>query len=469
MNSPEMQNLQQTATISGALATFVADFENGQMPEAVSERAKLLMLDAIGIAFASTRYEFAQCALAALSDLGGGDSEVIGMEPKLELRNAILLNGILVHGLDYDDTHLPGQSHLTASCVPTALALGAHKRASGRDMLIACALGLETGARIGTAANGGFLRAGFHATSMVGTFASTLLAGRLLKMTAPQLTLAQGIALSMTAGTIQPIAEGSWTKRMHPGWAAAASVTATALARQGYIGPAEAYEGRYGLYRQFMGEHFNDAEPGQVIAGLGERWEFPRASIKLYPACHQVHAFFNAALKLSQTHALKPAEIKSIRTRVASAAVPLVCEPLAAKRVPTTSYAAQFSLPYGLACCLTRGKFSLEEIEESAYSDPALLALAQKVDYEIDPDSGFPKFRTGEVIIHTTDGRTLTQRESLLPDEPAPAAAIIEKFMANVEGVIPAARAQEVRDTILNLEEVADCRALTTMLRGSQS
>ena len=154
---------------------------------------------------------------------------------------------------------------------------------------------------------------------------------------------------------------------------------------------------------------------------------------------------------------------------MASAAVPLVCEPLAAKRVPTTSYAAQFSLPYGLACCLTRGKFSLEEIEESAYSDPALLALAQKVDYEIDPDSGFPKFRTGEVIIYTTDGRTLTQRESLLPDEPAPAAAIIEKFMANAESVIPAARAREVRDTILNLEEVADCRVLTTMLRGSQS
>ena len=466
MNSPEIQNVQKTTPISASLATFVAQFDAEQMPAAVSERAKLLMLDAIGIAFASTRFEFAQSALAALGDLGAGDAVVIGMQPQLELRNAILLNGILVHGLDYDDTHLPGQCHLTASCVPTALALGAHKRASGKDMLIACALGLEAGARIGSAANGGFLKAGFHATSMVGTFAATLLAGRILRMTAPQLTLAQGIALSMTAGTIQPIVEGSWTKRMHPGWAGAAAITATALARHGYIGPAEAFEGRYGLYRQFMGAHFDDAELDLITDGLGARWEFPRASIKLYPACHQSHAFFNAALKLSREHAIKPAQISSIRLRVASAAVPLVCEPLAAKRAPTSTYAAQFSLPYGIACCLTRGRFSLEEIEESAYTDPALLALADKVDYEVDPDSGFPKFRTGEVIIRTTDGRTLKQREALLPDEPAPGAAIVEKFMANAQSVMSAARAGEIRDTVLSLEQVADCRTLTAMLRG---
>jgi 2-methylcitrate dehydratase PrpD len=466
MNSPEMQELKARELISTTLAAFVSGFEAEQLPDAASERAKLLMLDAIGIAFASTRFEFAQRTLAALSDLGQGDAEVIGFEPKLDLRNAALLNGILVHGLDYDDTYLPGQVHLTASCVPTALALGAHKRASGKEMLVACALGLEMGARIGVASNGGFLRAGFHATGVIGTFAATLAAGRLMKMSAPQLALAQGIALSMASGTIQPIQEGSWTKRMHPGWAATSGITAAALARQGFVGPSEAYEGRYGFYPQFLGEHFKNADLGLLTQGLGEKWEFPRASIKLYPACHQSHAFFNAALKLSREHKVRAEDIKSIRTLVASAAVPLVCEPLEAKRAPTSSYSAQFSLPYGLACCFARGKFGLGEIEESSYSDPALLSLARKVNYEIDPNSGFPKFRSGEVIIDTKDGRTLSQREELLPDEPASQSEIVDKFMANAESVMSAVRAREIKDAILNLEQMPDCRELTAMLRG---
>jgi 2-methylcitrate dehydratase PrpD len=461
-----MQNLKTRELISQRLGAFVSSFEAAQLPESVSERAKLLMLDAIGIAFASTRFEFAQRTLSALSELGSGDAEVIGFEPRLDLRNAALLNGILVHGLDYDDTYLPGQVHLTASCVPTALALGARKHATGREMLVACALGLEMGARIGVASNGGFLRAGFHATGVIGTFAAALLAGRLLKMSAHQLMLAQGIALSMTSGTIQVIQEASWTKRMHPGWAASSGITAATLARQGFIGPSEAYEGRHGFFPQFLGEHFKNADLNLLTDGLGEKWEFPRASIKLYPACHQSHAFFNAALKLSREHDVRPDEIESIRTLVASAAVPLVCEPLEAKRAPTTSYGAQFSLPYGIACCLARGKFSLTEIEESSYSDPALLALARKVDYEIDPNSGFPKFRSGEVIINTKDGRKLSQREQVLPDEPASGTEIIDKFTLNAESVMSPARAREIRDAILNLERIEDVRTFTAMLRG---
>ena len=466
MNSPEMKHLKSRELVSATLAAFVAGFEADQLPEAAGERAKLLMLDAVGIAFASTRFEFAQRALAALSELGAGNAEAIGFEPLLDLRNAALLNGILVHGLDYDDTYLPGQVHLTASCVPTALALGAHTRASGREMLVACALGLEMGARIGVASNGGFLRAGFHATGVIGTFASTLLAGRLMQMNAQQLVLAQGIALSMTSGTIQVITEGAWTKRMHPGWAASSGITAATLARQGFVGPAEAYEGTYGLFPQFLGEHAGNADLNLITDGLGERWEFPRASIKLYPACHQSHAFFNAALRLRREHDVKCEDIKSIRLLVAFAAVPLVCEPLAEKRAPTSSYSAQFSLPYGIACCFARGAFNLDEIEESAYSDPALLALANKVDYEIDPNSGFPKFRSGEVIIDTHDGRKLSRREELLPDEPAGKAEIVEKFMVNAASVMSTARARDIRDAILNLEQIGDCRALTAMLRG---
>jgi 2-methylcitrate dehydratase PrpD len=153
--------------------------------------------------------------------------------------------------------------------------------------------------------------------------------------------------------------------------------------------------------------------------------------------------------------------------RIAEPAVPLICEPLAAKRRPDSSYAAQFSLPYGIACCLTRGRFGLAELEQSSYSNAALLALAQKMDYEIDADSGFPKFRSGEVIVNLKDGRKLSKRESIQPDEPATDEAILEKFMATATSVMSAARAHRIRTAILDIEGLEDTRTLTRMLAGS--
>ena len=455
-------------TLSEVLASFAADTQARQIPAEVRQRAKMLLLDAIGVAFSATKFDFAQRALAAARLLGAGESDVIGMPAKLALRDAILMNAVLVHGLDHDDTYLPGSVHLSASCVPTVLGVGAASRASGEELLTACVLGLETGARLGAAGKGGFLRAGFHATSVVGTFACTLATGRLMKLSCEQLTMAQGIALSMASGNMQPMQDGSWTKRMHPGLSGASAVTAATFAQQGFIGPREAYEGRFGLYPCFLGPHAKDADVGLVRDELGVRWEFPRTSIKLFPACHQSHAFFNAAIGLAREETLRAEDIESIRVRIAEPAVPLICEPLAAKRKPDSSYAAQFSLPYGVACCLTRGRFGLTELEQASYSNPALVTLAHKVDYEIDPDSGFPKSRSGEVIVNMKDGRTLSRRESILPDEPAGDEAILEKFMDTAASVISASRARRIRDAILDLERLEDTRTLTRLLGGGK-
>jgi 2-methylcitrate dehydratase PrpD len=449
-----MNNAQ--ATLSQRVAEFVASRTWDSIPPAVRERAKLVMLDAIGTAFAASRYPFAPVALSALGSLGDGDHTVIGMDARLALRDAVIMNGILVHGLDYDDTYLPGSVHLSASCVPVVLGLGAHPRAGGREMLMACLLGLEISARIAAAAKGGFVNAGFHATGIAGVFGSAVAAGRLMKLDAAQHALAQGVALSVTSGTLQPLQEGSWTKRLHPGWAGASGITAAAFARSGYVAPAQAYEGHFGLYTCFLGSHQASAQPDTVAEGLGDIWEFTRTSIKLFPACHQLHAFMNAAIKLAREQNFTADNVEFVRTLIADAAVPLVCEPLASKLKPSSSYSAQFSLPYSVACALMRGKFGLNEIEAPAYTDPQLLKLAQKVSYEIDPNPGFPKSRSGEVIVKMKDGRELRCRDNILPDEPASAEAIVGKFMQNTDGILAPVRAERIRDAVLGLEQVLD-------------
>jgi 2-methylcitrate dehydratase PrpD len=260
--------------------------------------------------------------------------------------------------------------------------------------------------------------------------------------------------------------DGSWTKRMHPGLAGASAVTAATFAQHGYVGPREAYEGRFGVYTSFLGAHAKAADLDLITAELGQRWEFPRSSIKLFPACHQSHAFFNAAIGLAREHALQVDEVESIRVRVAEPAVPLICEPLALKRRPESSYGAQFALPYGIAACLTRGRFGLGELEEASFKDPALVALAHKVDYEIDPNPGFPKTRSGEVIVKTKGGGTLSRREDIIPDEPAADEAIIAKFMDNAAPIVSPDRAAAIRDVVLAVEKLNDARELTGLLAG---
>jgi len=455
--------------ISASLAAFAHGLRPEAVPAPVRERAKHLMLDALGIALASGTFDFAKKALAGLRALGTGESWVIGMGAQLAPRDAAIMNGILVHGLDYDDTYLPGSIHLAATAVPAALAAAALEGASGRELLAACIVGLETGARLSLAGRGNIHRAGFHPTSVCGAFSAALVAGRLMKLTPAQLSMAQGVALATASGTVQPMQDGTWTKRFHPGWASAAGITAASLARAGFEAPPEAYEGRYGFYNVFLGQWASEAVKDDVTARLGAHWEFPRASIKLYPACHHVHAFANAALRLREEHGVEAADIASVRARVAGIAVPLVCEPPAEKCAPESSYIAQFSLQYALACSFARGRFGLRELEAPAYTDDGLRALARKVSYEVDPDSGFPRTRTGEIVVRLKNGSELRRREEILPDEPAADAEIVAKFMENAQMAVSGARAARIRDLVLGIEEEKDARTFARELGGAAS
>ena len=167
-----------TPAIAEALADFAARFALEDAPAAVVLRAKHLILDAVGCAFAARREPFAERIAASVARLAGeGPRAVVGMRYRLPLRDAALVNGMLMHGLDYDDTHAAGVLHLTVSTFPAALASAAHSASSGAELLAAYIVGVETGARIASVVKGGFHQVGFHPTGVVGAFASSLVAG----------------------------------------------------------------------------------------------------------------------------------------------------------------------------------------------------------------------------------------------------------------------------------------------------
>jgi len=442
------------ATIAETLAGFAAALRPGDIPPAVAERARHLILDAVGIAHASTHYDFAHRSLSAMQELsaGGADTPVIGLAARLAPRDAMLMNGILVHGLDYDDTHAAGVIHATASTFPCALGTAALAGADGEALLTAYVAGMEAGARLASVAKGGFHQVGFHPTGLIGAFACALVAGRLLGLNAAQLACAQGIALSMASGSMEFLQDGAWTKRMHPGWAAGAGLTAATMARHGFVGPKQVYEGRFGLFNSHLGALARDGDLALATAGLGEVWELTKVNVKPLPACHFTHACSDAAVLLRERHGLRAEQITSVRALVPAEVVKTVCEPVATKRRPQNSYDAQFSIPYIVATALIRGRFGLAELDEAALRDERTLALAAKVEYEVDADSPFPKYYSGEVVVTLADGRELRHREHVNrggEERPITNADVVRKYDGNMALVASPARAARVRERVL--------------------
>lgn len=448
--------VQNAPTISQRLATFADGFGYERIPDTVRESAKDFILDALGVALASTRYDFAHRILSGICGIAdSGDCAVIGMPVRLPLRDAVLMNGALIHGLDYDDSHLRAVLHPTVTAFITALSLCERLDRSGRDLLAANVLGVETVVRIAAAAKGAFHHFGFHPTGLCAHFSCAIEAGWLFGLSPHQITMAQGLAGSTAAATQEFLEEGAWNKRLHPGWAAAAGITAASLAGGGTVGPTKPYEGRLGIYNTHLHDHAKDVDYEAITHGLGEVWELPQIAVKPFPVCHFMHACGDAALLLCERHGLDPAGIARITARVAKQTLHIVAEPVEKKKRPANEYDAKFSTHFFVAACLNRGRFGLAELAPEALTDPAILKLAQRVEVVADPESRFPTFLSGGVRIEMEDGRIFDHHEAINrgAGERALTREDIEaKFFDNAALAVSARRATQIRDAVRALD-----------------
>lgn len=451
-----------------ALAGFTAGLTWEQVPQEVRESVKLRILDILGLCLAGSRMEFFKAVRGAVAPLGGAPAgTVIGTEVRLSAPMAALVNGTACHGLDFDDTHSRAVVHASACVVPAALALAEAEGRSGMDLIVAAAAGYEAITRLGSAAPGKFHERGFHATSIAGTFAAALLAGKLLGMDADRMVNSMGIAGSQASGILEFLEDGSWVKRLHPGWAAMSGIMAALLAREGMSGPKSILEGRFGLYQTHVGrENF---DPAVIAGGLGERWETLNISYKPYPCCHFIHAFLDCVAGILLESPLEPDDIAGVVCRAPAGIVPFVLEPAAAKLRPRTDYEAKFSLQYSVAAMICRGRVDIDTFEEPSISDPRILGLAERVRYEIDPDTAFPRFFPGWVIILTRDGERREKRVPFNrggPGNPMKPSEIKEKFRANASGALSPVRVEAVLETVERLETLGDAGELARLCSG---
>jgi 2-methylcitrate dehydratase PrpD len=452
---------------AGQVAGFAASMDAADIPDEVLERARYLVLDAVGLAFASTAYRFSGVARDALATFGGGEHPVLGMPDRLSPRDAAVLNGVLVHGMDFDDTHIPAVTHVSAAALPAAISAATVAGASTRDLLAAYVLGVEVSARVGLGGAGGFHDVGFHPTAVAGAFGAAVAAGRLSGLDADGIAAAQGVVGSMSAGLLEFLEDGAWTKRLHPGWAAMSGLTAAAFAKAGWTGPAAVYEGRFGLYNTHLAGRAT--RPEAVSEGLGTQWELMRTAVKPYPICHFIHAFADAALALRAEHGLTADDVVSVRCAIHPVPGKVVCEPAANKWAPRDEYDAKFSLPYVVATALRRGRFGLAELEDDALRDPATLELTRRVEVVEDHEGAFPRAYSGYVELELTDGRRLTRREQVNrghDERPLSNDEIAAKYAETIGTVADADTADRVRAAVLALGDDTPAREFAEACRG---
>ncbi len=392
------------------------------------EMVEKLLIDVAGLCVAARNENYVRAALDSWEASGG--CSAIGHARALDAGGAAFVNGTAAHGEDFDDTFEGGPIHAGAVIVPAVLALSEKEKTSGRTAMKSIAVGVELMCRASTVAPKMIHKAGFHPTAVLGAMGAAAASAVVLNLSKNEFVNALGIAGSMAAGIIEYLAEGTWTKRMHPGWAAQSGIRAAELARAGFVGPRTVFEGEHGLYHGFA--RTTQGDWGKLLDGFGRRWVTDTVAFKLYPCGTMTHPYIDCARRLGKK--LEFEKIAEVVCEAAEGTLHRLWEPLAAKQRPPNAYAAKFSQPYCIAAGFVLGNAGLDAFTEERVRDPRLLALAGKVRYAVDPDNPYPNNYTGHVRVLLKDKRVFEERQPHLrggAHEPLSRADVEDKFRHN--------------------------------------
>jgi 2-methylcitrate dehydratase PrpD len=400
--------------VAETIAGWLTGVRPTDVPPAAVDTARKLFIDVAGLCLAARHEDYVAATVAAASDpvvrrsVREGGCTAIGHEGGYDPFGAALVNGTAAHGEDYDDTFEGGPVHSGAVIVPAVLAACERERLGGDRLLIGVATGVELLCRFSLVAPMGAHKAGFHPTAVYGALASAAGVAAAIGASKAAATSAIGIAGSMASGIIEYLAEGTWTKRMHAGWAAQSGLRAALMARAGFAGPRTVLEGVNGAYRAFAHPVKPDFTP--LLDGLGRRWVTSDVAFKPYACGTMTQPFIDCAIRLAED-GVRADDITDITCDVGEGTVHRLWEPLAGKHRPPTAYAAKFSTPFCMAVGFFDGKAGLAQFTEARIADPAVLALASKIRYTIDPANQYPRRFTGHLRATLADGRAREFRQ----------------------------------------------------------
>ena len=442
-------------------------------PEAV-EAAKKLFIDIMATTTAgSTALIVPEVAHYFIEQGGKPESSVLVYGDRIPAPNAALVNALMGHARDWDDTLEDAVIHETVTLIPTCIAVAeAEGGVSGEEFLKAIIVGCDVMSRLCYGTPWGTAESGWVFTALMAYFGCAMSASYLKGHDAEQIANSAGIVLSQAAGALQAVKDAVLSKRTQPAFGAHAGVQAANFTDLGLTGARNVLDGEKSFYEAYFRGHY---DRGALLKDLGSFWHISNLSFKPYPCCRYTHCAIDTAKKIVQEHDIKPEEIISIDAGTSVQGYGSVCAPEEVRKHPSVVVEAQFSIPFTVSSVIVNGDVNLATFDEENLKNPVVLDLCSKFNLSVDPEVE-EKFHDGcpptRLTIHTTRGdftdvvwHAKGSIENMMSmDE------IVEKYMSTKDYAaypVKEGAFERVVELTKNIEELEDVNILFDAVRDA--
>ncbi|WP_336951562.1 MmgE/PrpD family protein [Sphingobium aromaticivastans] len=448
-------------TISGRLATWMRKAQTEGLPADVRHEAKRLFLNQLKASVGATD----QQAITLLRDWavdeaqGGTGAHVHWFGTPLPPALAAMVNGALYEVLDFHDTYIPCFMHAVSGVLPAVLAQAEASNRSGKELVSALAIGLEVELAVARILMPTGYYRGMVPAGLTGGVGAAAACAVLEGLSDEQTQHAIGIAMCTPAGIYE--SAGSHTLSYITGIAARSGLQAAALAKRGFTAPPTAFEGDQGMFKTHSDE--DKAKIDAIIDSLGSEWRIFGQTYKVVPTETITHGPVECALEI-----LGRANGRTVE-RIDLSVEQIVVKIVDGRRErfgrPSSTPQATFDLCHCVAAAWLHGQFTTEEVQADCYTDPAVIALSDKIVLTADPDR--KTFEGCAMTVTFTDGSTEHHNvDNFLgtPGARVPDQKLTELLEQYGEGLLPAGRARAIADTIWALDDVDSIAPLIALI-----
>lgn len=449
-------------SVSERLVAFVRAQQKDGVPDKVLHEAKRLLLNQLKASVAAGDHRAIRIIHDwAIANGPGAGAHALWIGTEMSQAHACMINGALFEVLDFHDTYIPCFMHATSAVLPAVLAsaeVGGH---TGREVLVALALGMEVELAIAAILMPtGYFR-GHVPAGLTGGVGAAAACAILNGLDDDQMQNAMGIAMCTAFGDY--VSVGSDTLSYITGATARSGLTAFELAARGFDAPRTAFEGDKGMLLTHSDEKPEKIE--SVLTSLGKDWRIFGQTYKVVPTETITHAPVELALQLFPK--AQGRAVKGMTLGVAEIVVKICTERMERFGVPNSDLTARFDTCFCTAAAWLRGKFTLAEMAEPAYTDPAILNLRTRI--KLVADTARKTFEGAWLEIEFTDGskeRANTDAFLGTPGNPQSDAQLAAVFQSAAAGVLSPGRAAHVLDAVWSLDRAKDIRGLISLCKA---
>ncbi len=455
---------------SVAIAEHLARTRFEDLPRSVVDAVKASILDTLGCVLAGAACEDVVAIRKVVAKWGGqATSTVIGSGgAKVPAASAVLANGAAIHQFDFDDTHDRAVMHPSSASLMPALAVAEEiGGVSGKTIITAVALSNDLSSRVGLATRGRMWDHPWFRAPVIGLFGATAASAKVMGATAEQHLNAMGLTLPQVSGTWASLHhKGSSVRSIRDGLAYRNGVLAAELAMSGLRGDREVFDGPYGFYHAFFR---GDYERGELVDGLGQRYESERISLKPWPCIRHLHTALTAVLGLINEHKLAFDDIAEVVLSVGQVNRDR-CRPVALGSSPANHIDLAGNMPFAVAAAIRHRGIPLELYHHTEPADDVIANAMPKVRWQYDAALNGHTFEPSVVEITTTGGQRFTARCEVAlghPDNPMTLEQRVGKFLdcaSSAANPVPRAKAMQIVDAVAGLDKSNDIQSLMRLL-----